>query len=127
MCMARGNPKGTVHTMDVKNKVDERCFMPNILYLTGDALKDGIEGLTDIQLLYIDIVHTPEAMLGAFDIWTSGMTPGAIVVMDGVLWRGASDEMPAFWEDFTPEGWEKITSVDLHALEGAGTGILIKL
>lgn len=132
LCMAKGNPDGRVYTVDLKNKVDARCRRENIEYVIGDAISEETEEEQtavpeNIDLLYIDIVHTPEAMEKAFDIWTKEMTSGAIIILDGVLWKGASDDMPAWWEGFKPEGFLKETYVDLHSLEGAGTGILIKL
>ena len=127
MCMAKGNPNGRVLSVDVKDKLDKRCAMENVDYYKGDALNNDLKDSDrESELLYIDIEHTPETMESAFKIYSPYVVKGGIIVLDGVLWKGASDKMPEWWENFNPKGYEKITSLELHSLEGAGTGILIK-
>ena len=127
MCMAKGNPEGRVYTIDRKDKLDQRCKQDNVSYLILDAIDNTKWVEENIGLLYIDIDHTPESMQKAFEIYAPCVVQGGIIVVDGVMWKGASDAMPAWWEGFNPEGYEKITEVGLHSLEGAGSGVFITL
>lgn len=131
MCMARGNPKGEVYTVDRHDKVDDRCKHDNITYFIADAIQENDEIVMspipkNIELLYIDIEHTPKSMEMAFERYEKSLLRNAIVILDGVTWQGASDKMPEWWENFNPEGFYKHDDVELHPLENAGTGILIK-
>jgi len=126
MCMAKGNPEGFVYSLDIVNKLDSRCAQSNVAYIYEDAVLLSSDSDYDfLDLLFIDVEHEPASMEKAFKAWEKYLLKDSVILFDGVSWN-KRPQMWEWWASFTPEGYHKLYSLELHSLEDAGMGILIK-
>ena len=118
-CLAEGNPKGKIYTVDHKNYLKEECIRDNIIYCHQDSLEPVEEiGSRDIDILFIDTNHDGERPLQEYLTYKNHMAKNGIIFFDDIY---LSPKMEKFWESFR----SKRKTIDLGVHGKAGFGVLL--
>jgi predicted O-methyltransferase YrrM len=117
-CLADGNPKGKVLTVNNHAEILEENKRPNIEYFLRDSL-DKIEILGGIDILFIDTYHDGIRCRQEYELYEADINPGGVILFDDIH---LFDCMNNFWADFTPKRGEKF-ELPLHG--GAGFGVVL--
>ena len=118
-CLAEGSASGEVLTVNCHDQLWSHCRRWNVRYILQDSLTlIDLPGAIDI--LFIDTDHDGIRCIQEFGMYEKFLAKDCVVLFDDIF---LNKEMKDFWENFSPNGWEK---VELAAHGEAGFGALIR-
>lgn len=128
-CLALGNPKGRVISLDISNKVKyPGCEQPNIEYLVQDSLAPIPKELKEIDILFIDTSSKGKQNKLEYEHWSPRVRKGGFIFIDDIFiiedinGKITTDLMAEFWRTFEPSGIK--FELPLHGVNGFG-GVLL--
>jgi predicted O-methyltransferase YrrM len=118
-CLAEGNPKGRIVTVNNQQELAEENRRPNVEYLLQDSLQK-IEIREGIDILFLDTWHDGIRCEKEYELYRGDMNPGGIILFDDIY---LLDCMNEFWKHFIPKTGKKL-ELPLHGNAGFGAIIL---
>lgn len=118
LCLALGNPKAKILTVDLNDYKQKGVEEQNVKYCFG-SLPTIYES---IDLLFIDGEHTFDFCNRETNAYLSRMSNTSIILYDDI---NLNDEMKAFWQELVIPNGEKVT-LPIHGEAGFGAVIIKK-